>query len=128
MSNSNSFTANLLATFAEIKEIDIETRVGKNPPHRVTIWVVVVGDEAFIRSYRGVNGIWYQQIRKNPDAVIVVANERVPIQASAVREPETIAAVSAEYVRKYNNSRSAQAMVLDAVLPTTLRVTPRDDE
>lgn len=126
MSNSNSFTANLLATFAEIKEIDIETRVGKNPPHRVTIWVVVVGDEAFIRSYRGVNGIWYQQIRKNPDAVVYVGGKRIPVHAGFVRAEKTIAAVSAEYVRKYNNSRSAQAMVLDAVLPTTLRVTPRD--
>lgn len=124
----NQFASALFAKLADIKEIDIETRVEKKSPHRKTIWIVVVGSDAYIRSYRGANGIWYKQIRKNPDAVMIVENERVPIHASVVRAEETIAAVSAEYLRKYKNSRSAQAMVLDAVLSTTLRVTPRDDK
>ncbi len=122
------FTSDVLAKLGETNEIDIETRAENKPPHRRTIWIVVVGDEAYIRSYRGANGIWYKQIRKNPDAVMFVGKTRMPIHVSAVRATETIAQVSAEYLRKYKNSRSAQAMVLDAVLSTTLCVTPRDDE
>ena len=121
----NQFTPALLAKLAAVKEIDIETRAETKPPHRRPIWIVVVGNDAYIRSYRGADGVWYKQIRKNPDAVMIVENKRVPIHARMVRAPETIAQVSAEYLRKYKKSRSAQAMVLDAVLSTTLRVTPR---
>ena len=114
-----------LDELAKVEEIDVETRAGRERPHRTTIWVLVVGNNAYIRSYRGAKGIWYQQLRANPDAAIYLGKKRIPIHAIYVRSHKTIKQVSAEYLRKYHGSQSARAMVKAMTLPTTLRIVPR---
>lgn len=39
-----------LALLAETEEVELETARPGGPPHRTIIWVVVDGDDAFIRS------------------------------------------------------------------------------
>jgi hypothetical protein len=47
------------------------------------------------------------------------------VQAIPVSDPTAVARASQEYLRKYQPSPYAQAMVRSDVLPTTLRLEPR---
>jgi hypothetical protein len=59
---STAFDDQAMQLLAEIEEVDIETRAGPDAPaHRVTIWVAVEGDAAYVRSVRGVRGRWYRR-------------------------------------------------------------------
>jgi hypothetical protein len=48
----------------------------------VPIWVVRVGDELYVRSYRGASGGWYRRARFQPQRSNPLTRERVsgPIQ------------------------------------------------
>jgi hypothetical protein len=47
------------------------------------------------------------------------------VRAIPVTDPAAVARASHEYLRKYQPSSYAQAMVRSDVLPTTLRLEPR---
>ena len=120
------FETDLKNRLAQTQEIQIETRrPGANgSAHRATIWVVVVGDDVYIRSFHGDGGRWYQEIKVNPVAAVHVDGQRIPVRAVPVTDDATIARASDEYRRKYGNDPYMSSMVRDEVLPTTLRLEP----
>jgi Uncharacterized protein conserved in bacteria (DUF2255) len=72
---STAFDAQVMQVLAEIEEVDIETRAAPGAPaHRVTIWVVVDGDAAYVRSVRGARGCWYREATAYPEAVHTLAH------------------------------------------------------
>ena len=50
------FEADTLSELRDLKEVRIRTE--KHPDSAVVIWVVVAGDEVFVRSFRGAKGRW----------------------------------------------------------------------
>jgi hypothetical protein len=58
-------------------------------------------------------------------ATLEFAGRRLAVQAFPVSDPAAVARASREYLRKYQPSPYAQAMVKSQVLPTTLRLEPR---
>jgi hypothetical protein len=58
-------------------------------------------------------------------APLEFAGRRLAVQAIPVSDPAAVARASREYLRKYQPSPYAQAMVKSQVLPTTLRLEPR---
>jgi hypothetical protein len=121
------FDTDVVNRLAQTREIKIETRRpgAGAAAHRATIWVVVVGDDAYIRSFHGNGGRWYQEIKANPGAAVHVEGQRVPVRAVPVTDDATVARVSDEYRRKYGSDLYVSAMVRDEVLPTTLRLEPQ---
>ena len=111
---------------AQAQEIQIETRRSGAgaAAHHATIWVVVVGDDAYIRSFHGNAGRWYQEIKDHPVAAAHVDGQRIPVRAVAVSDDVLIARVSDAYRRKYLSNSYLPAMVRAEVLPTTLRLEP----
>jgi hypothetical protein len=108
------------------REIDVETRANDDAPaHRTTIWVVVDGEDVFVRSYQGPGGRWYQRISEHPDAVVHVDGESEPVRAVPATDPDSVQRASDGYRRKYSDSSATNAMLVDEVLPTTLRLEPR---
>jgi hypothetical protein len=108
------------------REIDIETRAGNDAPvHRTTVWVVVDGDDVFVRSYRGESGRWYREISGNPDAVVHLDEDSQPVRAVPASDPESVQRVSDGYRSKYADSSVVDSMLTDEVEPTTLRLEPR---
>lgn len=87
------------------------------------IWVVVDGDDVFIRTYRGRTSRWYIELLAGPGAV-VVDGKRVRVRAVPASESESIRRASAGYRKKYAKSGSLDAMLRRSVLPTTLRLEP----
>jgi hypothetical protein len=120
------FDSEVIQLLAEIEEVEIETRAGPDASaHRTTIWVVVDGDAAHVRSVRGTRGRWYREARAYPEAVLHAGGRQLPVRLEPVSDGATIARVSEAFLRKYVQwPNDARAMVRDEVLATTLRLHP----
>jgi hypothetical protein len=116
------FDANTLRELRDLREIAIRTE--KHPDTAVTIWVVVAEDEVFLRSMRGSKGRWYRDLAAGGPATLEFAGRRLEVRAVPVSDADAIGRASREYLRKYQPSPYAQAMVRADVLPTTLRLEP----
>jgi hypothetical protein len=117
------FDADTLRELRDLREVVIRTE--KHPDTAVTIWVVVADDEIFLRSVSGSKGRWYRDLATGGSATLEFAGRRLAVQALPVSDADAIARASREYLRKYQPSPYAQAMVRAEVLPTTLRLEPR---
>ena len=117
------FDADTLLELRNLRELSIRTE--KHPESPVVIWVVVAGDEVFVRSVRGGKGRWYRDLATGGSATLEFAGRRLEVQALPASDADSITRASREYLRKYQPSPYAQAMVKPEVLPTTLRLEPR---
>ncbi|MDQ6673234.1 MAG: DUF2255 family protein [Chloroflexota bacterium] len=125
---TQSFDRDTLRLFDETAEIDIETSRGAGAPvHRATIWIVVDGDAAYVRSVRGPAGRWYRELLANPRGAVHAGGATVPVQAYPSTDSATVARVSDALIRKYQARwpGPTASMLRDEVLPTTLRLEPR---
>jgi len=117
------FEADILRELHFFLEVAIRTE--KHPDSAVVIWVVVPDDEVFVRSVRGTKGRWYRDLATGGFATFEFAGRRLGVQAFPASDADAIARASREYLRKYQPSPYAQAMVRAEVLPTTMRIEPR---
>jgi hypothetical protein len=118
-----NFDADILRKLRDLQEVAIWTE--KHPNTVVVIWVAVADDEVFVRSVRGTKGRWYRDLAAGGSARLEFAGRQLAVQAIPVSDPAAVARASQEYLRKYQPSPYAQAMVRSDVLPTTLRLEPR---
>src|SRR5215831_7421863 len=118
-----TFDANTLAALRDVQEVRIRT--DKHPESAVVIWVVVEGDDVFVRSFRGAKGRWYRDLAKGGPATLEVGRRKIAVQATPANDPVSIERASRGFLSKYRSSSYAQAMVQPALLPTTLRLEPR---
>jgi hypothetical protein len=120
------FPPDVLDLLRAEREVRIETRAGPEAPvHKTIIWVVVDGDRAFIRTYRGARSRWYREALAEPDCTLWVGSTGLPVRVVVNVEPEVVAAVSRGFETKYSRSSSTPWMVRDEVLDTTLELLPR---
>jgi hypothetical protein len=117
-----NFDADILRELRDSQEVAIRTE--KHPESAVVIWVAVADREVFVRSVRGTKGRWYSDLSAGGHATLEFAGRRLAVQAIPVSDPAAVARASREYLRKYQPSPYAQAMVRSEVLPTTLRLEP----
>jgi hypothetical protein len=116
-----------LTAFDQTPEIDIETsRGGDALVHRTTIWIVVDGDVAYVRSVRGPAGRWYRELVANPVGAVHVGGTAVPVRAYPATDPATVERVSKALNQKYlaRWPGPTAAMLREQTLPTTLRLEP----
>lgn len=119
-----TFEESDLAAIAAAKEVDIETRSSAGDVHRTIIWIVERGGTVYVRSYRGPSGRWYRESLADPDVAIHVDARRVPARAVPATDPASVEACSEGLRAKYRRSQSLQAMLVNDVLPTTLKLVP----
>ena len=117
------FDAQTLGELRDVQEVAIRTE--KHPKSAVVIWVGVADDEVFVRSWLGAKGRWYRDLAAGGPATLEFAGRQLAVQALPASDPETVARVSREFLRKYQRSSHAQEMVRSETLPTTLRLEPR---
>jgi hypothetical protein len=65
--------AEALDHLGDVEEIRIGVRRPDGSTRSVPIWVVLVGDDIYVRSVRGPEGGWYRRLRANPDGAAPVA-------------------------------------------------------
>ena len=117
--------ADVLQACADEIEIEVITTRPDGTPRRTVVWPVVYDGVAYVRSYRGRAGRWYQEALADPDAALAVGGRDVPVRLVPARDPASVDACSAALARKYVGDASLPAMLVDDVLPTTLRIEPR---
>ena|SRR5215469_13418928 len=118
-----NFDADTLRALRDVREAAIRTE--KHPKSAVVIWVVVVDNEVFVRSWRGTKGRWYKDLAARGAATLEFAGRQLAVRAIPASDPGSAARASREYLRKYQPSSHAQEMVRSEVLRTTLRLEPR---
>ncbi len=118
------FAESDLAAMAAAKEVDIETRSPAGEAHRTIIWIVEREGTVYVRSYRGPRGRWFREAVADPEVAIHVDGRRVPARAVTATDPASVEACSEGLRAKYPRSQSLRAMLIDDVLPTTLKLVP----
>lgn len=66
-----------------------------------TIWIVLVGDEVFIRTG---STRWYGNIERDPDVVLRVGEIEFPLRAELVKDEALVQRVHAAFREKYGFS------------------------
>jgi hypothetical protein len=121
------FSSEDLQTLATTFEVDIEpTRKDGTLGRRKIIWIVVDGDQAYIRSVRGAAGAWYKAGRTSGAANLHTGSTSWPVTLTLVTDPAELTRVSDALRQKYERrwKQSTAAMLRDEVIPATFRVTP----
>jgi hypothetical protein len=119
-----SFATDDLERIAQAEEVEIETEAPGGPVHRTIIWVVVDGEDVFIRSYRGPGARWYREALANPAVALHLDGRRLTATAIPASDPDSIERTSDALRRKYRNDRGLSGMLGPDNLPTTLRLEP----
>ncbi len=111
---------------AVVEEVDIETTRGAGAPvHRTTIWAVTGDGEVYVRSLNGEDGRWYRELMANPDALLHVEDETMPVRGVSTPDPESVERATRGFNEKYADSPYLHTMVRDEIAPTTVRLDPR---
>ena len=119
-----SFASDDLARIARTEEIEIETQAPDAPVHRTTIWIVVDGEDVFIRSVRGREARWYREAAANPAVAIHVDGRRLAATAIPATDPDSIERTSAALRQKYDRVPGLRPMLKPEVFDATLRLEP----
>ena len=123
-----TFDEETLRLLAERREVRITTTRPDGIERRTIIWVVVDGEDVFVRSVRGDRGHWFHAALDRPDGVALKVDgdrEEIPVRPVPATDYESIARCSAALEAKYGRSRSLQSMLEPKTLGTTIRLVPR---
>ena len=113
-----------LALLDEAMEIRIETARPGGPAHRTIIWVVVDGDDAFVRSVNGADARWYREALANPEVTNHAAGRTVHATAQPAADPDSIRRTNEALSGKYAGRGGIRSMLEPDVFDTTLRLVP----
>ena len=117
-----TFEESDLDLLASTKEIRVETRSKAGEVHKTIVWPVVRDRVVYLRSYKGSEGRWYREALADPEITLLFDRRRLPARAVPATDPASVEACSAALRDKYPRSYSLEAMLVPAVLPTTLRI------
>ena len=102
MKAKRQFPDDILTVLREGKSLRI--RAGTSQHRFIGIWVVVVKDRAFIRSWSMKPNGWYRTFLKDPCGTIQVANHEIVVRAVRIRDESLRDDVDRTYLQKYNTA------------------------
>ena len=101
---STRFTDRTLAAIAKSKILGI--RAGTKPYRVIGIWVVVVSDRVFVRSWTLKAQGWYRTLLEEPRGIIQIGDREIKVRAVHTRSEKLKDAVDRAYAEKYNTPGS----------------------
>lgn len=125
MASDRRFAEPLLQALRDAKILGV--RAGTE--HRYTgVWVVVVEDRVFVRSWNDKPNGWFRAFRQEPDGSLQLPDREIPVRAKHTRSERLQVAVTRAYAEKYP-TKGSQKWVLGFAEPqraqTTLEFVPR---
>ena len=97
--------------------------------HRYTgVWVVVVDDRVFVRSWNDKPTGWFRAFKNEPTGTIQVGDVEIPVRSKPVRSARIRNAVTVAYAEKYPTKGSqiwVEGFAEPERLLTTLEFVPR---
>lgn len=123
-----TWTSDELARIGAAEELEIASVRGDGTLSRpVTIWVVRVGDDLYVRSVRGSNGAWFRGTQDRHEGRIWAGGVERDVAYVGVDADGVNDQIDAAYRSKYR--RYAASIVNSALTPqaraATLKVIPR---
>jgi hypothetical protein len=120
-----TWTRDELATIGATREVDIAPRRadGTLGPS-TTVWVVRVGDDLYVRSYRGRGGTWYRAALGTHQGHLHAGGLDDDVAFDEDHGTDRTE-IDAAYRAKYGRSSYVDAMVTSDAAATTLRLVPR---
>ncbi|GAA1059285.1 DUF2255 family protein [Agromyces bracchium] len=116
-----TWTADDLAVLDRVREVRVAGRRADGSLRRLTIvWLVVVDDAVYVRSYKGPDGQWYRGVQHHHEGAIMWGGRTVDV--AFVPDASHDAEIDAAFVAKYGNGSSTQAMIMSPATETTLRI------
>lgn len=107
---------------ARTEEVTIETTSASGAVHRTIIWVVVDGEDVFVRSVNGDGARWYREAIARPEVVLEAGTTRLPARVTGAADPGSVERCSAALTTKYHADPALRLMLRPHTLPTTLHV------
>lgn len=121
-----TWDSEVLGLLADTQEVEVETIRPDGNLRRTVIWIVVDGEEVFVRSVRGDRGKWWQAAVDRPDEVaLLVDGRRLEVKVTSAADDEWVVRYSGALKRKYAGDPSLPSMLREHTLDTTLRLEPR---
>ena len=97
--------------------------------HRYTsVWLVVVDDRVFVRSWNDKPTGWFQAFKAQPRGTLRAGELEIPVRAKATRSARILDAVTAAFAEKYNTKGSrkwVEGFAEPSRVATTLEFVPR---
>ena len=81
-------------------------RAGTKPHRVIGIWVVVVENRVFVRSWSIKPRSWYRTFLEEPRGIIIVEDREIPVRAIFTRSERLKDKVDRAYAEKYNTPGS----------------------
>ena len=122
------WTINDLTRIGDADDLHIAPRRKDGTLRRaVPIWVVRVGDELYVRSWRGDGGRWYRAARASGEGQVSAGGVSKDVALLAAGD-EVNDAVDAAFREKYGRYTGyVEPMVAPQARATTLRLVPRSE-
>ena len=119
MSKDATFSDEIVETLRKAKILGVRS----GTEHRYTgVWVVVVDDRVFVRSWNDKPTGWFRAFTKEQRGMIQVGEREIPVRGKVVRSARLRDAVTAAYAEKYN-TKASQKWVKGFTEPTRLATT-----
>jgi hypothetical protein len=114
-----TWTTDELTTFGPADEIDVAPRRPDGTTRRATtIWIVRVGEDLYVRSYRGSDGAWYRTARRTGDGQVRATSNARDVRFEPAGDDIDRAVIDDAYRRKYGRSSYVDAMVSPQAVAT----------
>lgn len=126
MAPTRAFTRPVLGWIRDNRMLGI--RAGMDAHRFVGIWVVVVRDRAFVRSWNDKPEGWFRVFLEEPRGAIMVGEREVRIREKKVRGERLLEEIDMAYAEKYNtpgSSKYVKGLAEDWRRATTLELVPR---
>jgi hypothetical protein len=124
---NQNWTPAQLADLTDREELVLVIARADRPALRVPVWPVTVGNEVYVRSYKGVTSGWYRGVlAQREQAVALTDGDTAVFFESVDASDEVNAGINEAYLSKYSNYDYRDAMVTPLALDATLRILPAD--
>jgi hypothetical protein len=100
------FSEDIVAEFRRSKGLRI--RAGTRPHRFIAIWLVVVNDCVFVRSWSVKPRGWYRTFLEEPRGTVRIADREIAVRAVRTRDKRLRDAVDRAYLEKYNTPGAIQ--------------------
>ena len=105
MPTSGNFSTRRVAAFADARILGVRSG---SEHHYTGVWVVVVEDRVFVRSWNDKPTGWYRAFLDEPRGSVTLGDAEIRVRTAPVRSARIRRAVSEAYAEKYPTKGSVR--------------------